>query len=415
MRPGVLFLALVLAAAGAARSQTIAIRAGNLIDPATSKVSKDQVILVKDGRIVDVGSKLEIPKDTEIVDLSTAWVMPGLMDAHTHVTSGQKNWALELSYLYEDNAYRALRGLKTAQTLLNAGITTIRDVGNDGDYAAVDLRKAIDQEWFVGPTILTAGKAIAPFGGQSNGASPRMGTYWHFEYIDADGIDEIRKAVRQNIFYGANLIKLIADTSSSYYSLEEIREAVDVAHKAGLAVAVHVVGDEPAKNAILGGVDSIEHGFYLSASVLQLMKEKGTVLVGTDFPLKHLLEGGQDTPENAKTLANTIAGRLRRAHKIGVKMGFGTDIVVELSNENRAEMTWDYLEVWRAADVPAAEILKCMITNNAELFRIDQERGAIRPGFAADIVAAPANPLEDIEALRKVYFVMKNGKIVRRP
>jgi len=242
-----------------------------------------------------------------------------------------------------------------------------------------------------------------------------MGTYWHFEYIDADGIDEIRKAVRQNIFYGATLIKLIADTSSSYSSLEEIREAVKVAHKAGLAVAVHVVVDEPTKNAILGGVDSIEHGFYLSDSVLLLMKEKGTVLVGTDFPLKHLLEGGQDTPENAKTLANTIAGRLRRAHKIGVKMGFGTDIVVDLPNENRAEMRWDYLEVWRTADVPAAEILKCMITNNAELLRIDRERGAIRPGFAADIVAAPANPLEDIEALRRVYFVMKNGKIVRRP
>jgi imidazolonepropionase-like amidohydrolase len=175
------------------------------------------------------------------------------------------------------------------------------------------------------------------------------------------------------------------------------------------------VESEPAKNVILGGADSIEHGFFLSDEVLHLMKEKGTVLVWTDFPSEHLVAGGQDTPEKAKALGNTIIERLRRAYRIGVKMGFGTDIVVDLPNKTRADMTWDYLAVWRAAGVPAAEILKCMTTNEAELLRINKQRGAIAPGLAADIVAAPANPLDDVEALRKINFVVKDGKIVRRP
>jgi len=399
----------------AVHAQTIAIRAGNLIDPSKGSIAKDQIILVKGNNIEAVGPNVEIPNDAEIADLSRSWVMPGLMDAHTHLTSGQKNWDLERSYLYEDSAYRALRGLKTAQVLLNAGITTVRDVGNDANYAAVDLRKTIDQGWFTGPTILTAGKIIGPFGGQSNGASVEMGPYWRFEYIDADGSDEIVKAVRQNIFYGADLIKLVADSSRSHYSLEEIRTAVEAAHNAGLAVAVHVLESSPAKDVILGGADSIEHGFFLSDDILRLMKEKGTVLVGTDFPSEHLVAGGIDTPENAKVLGNTILDRLGRAYRIGVKMGFGTDIVVDLPSETRAEMTWDYLAVWRAAGVPAAEILKCMTTNDAELLRVNKRRGAILPGLAADIVATPANPLDDIEGLRKINFVMKNGRIIRKP
>jgi imidazolonepropionase-like amidohydrolase len=401
--------------AGAVHAQTIAIRAGNLVDPSKGSIAKDQIILVKGNNIEAVGPNLKIPSDAEIVDLSKSWVMPGLMDAHTHVTSGQKNWDLERSYLYEDSAYRALRGLKTAQVLLNAGITTVRDVGNDANYAAVDLRKAIDQGWFTGPTILTAGKIIGPFGGQSNNASVEMGPYWRFEYIDADGPDEIVKAVRQNIFYGADLIKLVADNSRSHYSLDEIRTAVQVAHNAGLTVAVHVMQSEPAKDVILGGADSIEHGFFLSDEVLRLMKEKGTVLVGTDFPSEHLVAGGVDTPENAKVFGNTILERLRRAYKIGVKMGFGTDIVIDLPNKTRADMTWDYLAVWRAAGVPPTEILKCMTTNDAELLRVNNRRGAILPGLAADIIATPVNPLDDIEGLRKINFVMKNGTIVRKP
>ncbi|MFZ0137562.1 MAG: amidohydrolase family protein [Candidatus Sulfotelmatobacter sp.] len=390
---------------------TIAIRAGHLIDPKNGTVTKNQIILVKDKKIVAKGADIAIPKDAEIVDLSNSWVMPGIMDAHTHVTLTEESFIGDSVYLVEGTGLRALRGLHTAQILLNAGITTVRDVGNDANFAAVDLRKAIDAGWFVGPTVQTAGKIITPFGGQSTNITPEAGPEWLFEYYDADGPEEIRKAVRKNIFYGADLIKLVADNSDYHYSLEEIRAAVEEAHHAGRPVAVHVYGGEAADNVIAGGVDSIEHGFALTDDQLRRMKEKGIFLSSTDFPAAHIEAGGNQGWPNKGA---AIIDRLQRAYKIGVKIAFSTDIVTEYKGENRAEMTWDYLAVWRAAGVPPAEILKCMTTNNAELFRISAQRGAIEPGLYADVIAMPRDPLADIEALRLVDFVMKNGTIVRK-
>jgi imidazolonepropionase-like amidohydrolase len=411
MRKVMLVTCLFLAASVCA--QTVAIRAGNLIDPATGAVSKNQIILVKDKKIVEVGANVAIPKDSQIVDLSKEWVMPGIMDAHTHVTQSVKYFReLDHNYLVEATGTRALRGLHTAQTLLNAGITTVRDVGNDANFAAVDLRKAIDAGWFVGPTVQTAGKIIAPFGGQSTGIPQEIGPFWRFEYYDADSPDEIRKAVRENIFYGADLIKLVADNSEYHYSLEEIRAAVDEAHHAGRPIAVHVLGGEAADNVIAGGVDSIEHGFHLTDDQLRRMKEKGIFLSSTDFPAEHFIAGEF---KDGKELGDAIIDRLRRAYKVGVKLAFSTDIVTDYKEEDRAQMTWDYLAVWRAAGVPNAEILKSMTTNDAELLRIQKERGAIAAGQFADIIAMPMSPIDDIESLRKVDFVMKNGTVVRKP
>jgi imidazolonepropionase-like amidohydrolase len=410
MRKRLFIVCLLLAVR--AWSQTVAIRAGNLIDPATGTVSKNQIILVKDRKIQAVGPNVAIPKDSEVVDLSNQWVMPGIMDAHTHVTQSVKYFReLDHNYLVESTGLRALRGLRTAQTLLNAGITTVRDVGNDANFAAVDLRKAIDAGWFVGPTVQTAGKIIAPFGGQSSGIPQEIGPFWRFEYYDADSPEEIRKAVRENIFYGADLIKLVADNSPYHYSLEEVRAAVEEAHHAGRPVAVHVLGGEAADNVIAGGVDSIEHGFFLTDDQLRQMKQKGIFLSGTDFPTAHF-EGGEF--KGADKIGAAIIDRLRRAYAVGVKMGFSTDIVTDYKDEDRAQMTWDYLAVWRAAGVPNAEILKCMTTNDAELLRIQKQRGAIAPGLFADIIAMPSSPLDDIESLRKVDFVMKNGAVVRK-
>jgi imidazolonepropionase-like amidohydrolase len=403
-----LFFSLALPAG----AQTVAIRAGNLIDPANGTVAKNQIILVQDQKIVEVGPGVTIPKEAQVVDLSNEWVMPGIMDAHTHVTFLEQNLHLPLeeNYLEEGKGLRALRGLRIAQTLLNGGITTVRDVGNEADYASVDLRNAINRGWFVGPTILTSGKIIAPFGGQSKHLPEEMGPLWRFEYIDADGPGEIRRAIRENIFYGADLIKLVADNSPYHYSQEEIRAAVDEAHHAGRAVAVHVLGGEAADNVILGGADSIEHGWRLSDDQLRLMREKGTFLAGTDFPAAHL-EAAQY--RNAKQVAANIVDRLGRAYKAGVKLAFSTDTVTEMPNETRADMAWDYLAVWRAAGVPPAAILKAMTTNCAELLRIEKDRGSIAPGLYADIIAMPANPLENVESLRKINFVMKNGAVIR--
>lgn len=398
-------------------AQTTAIKAGNLVDPSTGKVTRDAVILVKTGKIVDVGPDVAVPGDAKVIDLSKAWLLPGLMDAHTHITLNFRTFeaGLEGIYLKQSTAMRALRGLWVAQHILHAGFTTVRDVGNDGNYAAVDLRDAINRGWFEGPTILTTGKIIAPFGGQSSRVPSEVGPFWLHEYIDADGADEIRKAVRQVIYYGADAIKMVADNSAFYYTESEIRTAVEEAHAAGRPVSVHVMGGEAARNVILGGADSIEHGFMLSDELLQLMKEKGTVLVGTDFPEAHFQQMDPDGAYmgSAQKVAEMIIDRLKRAHKIGAKLVFGTDTVSDLPGKNRGDMMLDYLDVWEAAGIPPIETLRAMTVDAAEFLQVDKTRGAIRKGLAADIIAVPENPLSDIQALRKISFVMKNGKVIR--
>jgi imidazolonepropionase-like amidohydrolase len=393
-------------------AQTVAIRAGNLIDPATGSVAKNQIILVKDKKIVDVGPSVTIPADAQVIDLSGEWVMPGIMDAHTHVTYEVASLAVpgDANFLEISKGMRVLQGLKISQTLLNAGVTTVRDVGNDANYSSIDLRNAINKGWFVGPTILTSGKIIGPYGGQSEGIPPEAGQTWLFEYIDADGPLEVRKAVRENIFYGADLIKLCADNSPYHYSEEELLAAVDEAHKAGRAVAVHVYGGEAATLVIQAGVDSIEHGWFLTDDQLRMMKDKGIFLAGTDFPAAHFIASGFKGGAEKSAAA---LDRLHRAYNIGVKMAFSTDIVTAMPGESRADMTWDYLAIWRQAGVPPAAVLKAMTTNAAELLRIQKERGAISAGQFADIIAMPGSPLADTEALRKVNFVMKNGSVVR--
>ncbi|PYP82144.1 MAG: hypothetical protein DMG65_27055 [Candidatus Angelobacter sp. Gp1-AA117] len=398
----------------------IAIRAGGVVDPVKGSVARNQIILVQDGKIKEIGPSLSIPAGATTVDLSHEWLCPGLMDTHVHLTLTEVtggNAPFESFYLKESSTYRGLRGLRNAQDLLHAGFTTIRDLGNDGNYALEDVRRSVQAGMFDGPTILTAGKIIAPFGGQSTSIPPEQGPFWRYEYIDADTSEEMRKAVRQNIYYGVDVIKLVADNSPYHLSLDEVKAAVDEAHHAGRAVAVHVYGGEAADNVIDGGVDSVEHGFFLTDQQLQKMKAKGIFLVGTDTPRSQLdivgTSGGIFPPP--EVLAPKIINRLRRAYRVGVKMAFGTDTVIEVPNKTRADLMFDYLSVWREAGVPAADILKCMTSNPAELLRINQERGTLTPGLAADIVAMPANPLDDIESLRKINFVMKNGKIIRRP
>jgi imidazolonepropionase-like amidohydrolase len=261
--------------------------------------------------------------------------------------------------------------------------------------------------------VVDAGKIIAAYGGQSHEIPPEQGALWRYDYIDADSVSEIRKAVRMNIYHGAGVIKLVLDNSSYHYSVDEVRAAVDEAHRAGVAVAVHVYGGEPADNAIEAGVDSIEHGFELTDPQLKKMKEKGIFLVGTDYPRAHLDiigTAGGVFPEPA-VLAPQIIDRLKRAHRIGVRLAFGSDTVMEVAGRSRADLMFDYLAVWRAAEISPAEILKSMTSEPAQLLRVDKVRGRVAVGQAADLIATPADPLSDIENLRHVNFVMKDGRV----
>jgi imidazolonepropionase-like amidohydrolase len=414
-----LIWAVLLLLAAPLSAQVTAIRAGTVIDPAHGSSAKDQIILVESGKIKAIGAGIAIPAGAEVIDLSHEWVAPGLIDAHTHMTLTEiaGDAPFESFYLNQSSTLRGLRGLHNAMQVLQAGFTTLRDVGNSAEWAMSDVRRAIDSGWFVGPTIIDSGKIIAPFGGQSRDIPPRQGPFWQFEYIDADGPAEIRKAVRTNIYYGAGVIKLVADNNPYHYSIDEFRAAVDEAHRAGIPVAVHVYAGDALENAIEAGVDSIEHGFDLTDAQLKRMKDKGIFLVGTDFPRAHLdIVGtsGGILPEPA-VLAPKIIDRLTRAHRIGVRMAFGSDTVIDMPGRTRADLMFDYLGVWRTAGVPPGDILRAMTSNAAELLRINKVRGSVAAGLSADLIAMPANPLDDIENLRKIDFVMKDGKRVRRP
>jgi imidazolonepropionase-like amidohydrolase len=400
------------------QAQVIAIRAGTIVDPRNGTTASGQTILIEGKRIKSIGANLAIPQGAQIIDLSREWLAPGLIDAHTHLTLTETATAgpFESFYLDQSTTFRAMRGLHNAQAVLRGGFTTVRDVGNSAEYAMSDVRRAIDKGWFVGPTIVDSGKIIAPFGGQSRDIPPEQGMFWRFEYIDANGVDEIRRAVRTNIYYGAGVIKLVSDNNRYHYSLEEVRAAVDEAHRAGVPVAIHVIfGGEAADNAIEAGVDSLEHGFSLSDSQLRRMVAKGVTLVSTDFPRAHLDVLGTSSgmlPEPS-ILAPQIIDRLRRAHRAGVRLVFGSDTVIDLPGKTRADMMLDYLDVWLEAGIAPMEILRAMTTDAAKLLRVDKERGALAEGLSADLIAMPGDPAKDIFNLRKIDFVMKEGQIVR--
>jgi imidazolonepropionase-like amidohydrolase len=401
-------------------AQTIAVRAGHLVDPAKATVADNQVILINDGKITGIGADLTIPAGVAVVDLSKQWVLPGLVDAHTHITMnlpvnppGGSLWEEKL--VHESTAFRTARGLHNAEILLNAGFLALRDVGNNGDYGDIAVRQAIETGWFKGPTIIGSGKIITEFGGQSHEYAPEAGSFWLNEYIDAENPDEIRKAIHKNIFYGAGVIKLAADNNAYFYTENDIRAAVDEAHNAGLKVAVHVYGGKAADNVINAGADSVEHGFDLTEDQLRRMKQKGTYLVGTDFPVEHLVAFGGMVPLDAKSTSDKVIKRLADAHKIGVKMAFGSDVVVDLPGETRADMSFDFLKVWQRANVPAADILRAWTVDAYNLLGIEKKQGPIAVGLAGDMIAVPENPLQNISILRKVDFVMKDGEVIRHP
>ncbi len=407
------FIFLLAVAQSAAGQSTFAGLAGHLVDPDSGEISENQTIIIEGAEISEIGGDVEVPEGAEVIDLSDAWVLPGLMDAHVHLSfDAHLGSSYGQEYLTESSGFRALRGAHNARLVLEAGFTTVRDIGNSGNYVMADVRRAIDEGWFTGPTLFDSGKIIAPYGGQLRGMSPEMGRPWSYEYIDADTPVEIRKAVRRNIYYGANTIKLVTDANGYFYTEEEIRAAVGEAGRAGLTVSVHAMSGQAATNAILGGAHAIEHGWRLSDDQLKLMKERGTWLVGTDFPESHL-KVMNFSAQNASEIAASLIDRLSRAWKIGTPLAFGTDTVVNLEGMDRARMNIEFITPWVAAGIPAPDILRAMITNNARLLGIEKERGAVRAGLKADIIATRENPLDDINALRVVSFVMKDGVVVR--
>ncbi len=393
-----------------AAAQLTAIKAGKVVDPETGKTAANQVILVEAGRIKEIGANVSIPSGAKVVDLSKSTVFPGLFDAHTHLcmTVIPKRDASNYYFttLLDTTGYRAIQGAANAKAMLESGFTTIRDVGNAGNYADTDLRHAVENGWVPGPTIINSGIIIAPYGGQFR-LQPEKKDLATPEYLFADTRDEMRKAIRQNIHFGAKVIKIVVDDQDYIYSADDIRFMIAEARASGLKLAAHCWTHQGAHNAAEAGVDSIEHGFQMTDEDLALAKKNNVLLVGTDFTTQVLKE--LDHPEWHQVFVD----RLKRAYKAGVTMAFGTDVDVPIPSETRGTLSIGYIDSWVEAGVPPADILRALTINAARLLGVDKERGALKPGLAADIAATPDNPLDNIQTLKKVSFVMKDGAIIK--
>ncbi len=401
----------------------VAIRAGKLLDVRTGQYATDQIIWIEGDRIKAIGSATEItaklPAGTKTVDLSQFTVLPGLIDCHTHLTlNPYLNGPAGLHVSYPR---QALYGAKAARVTLEAGFTTVRNVGADG-FSDVALRDAIRAGDVPGPRMLVSGPALSITGGHGdeNFLAPQFG--WSSDGV-ADGVDGVTKKVRENIKYGADVIKFMAtggvlsegdNPALAQYSPEEMKAIVDTAHGLGRKVAAHAHGATGIKYAVLAGVDSIEHGSYINDEDIALMKQRGTYLVPTVYLEDWLLENVDTlglTPnmiEKAHAVLPIAQQNLSHAFKSGVKIALGTDAAVYPHGLNAHEFG-------KMVDMGLTPLqaIQAGTVNASDLIGWADRVGTLEPGKFADLIAVEGDPITNIRVLENVQFVMKGGQVVK--
>ena len=417
-----LSLLLFVCVASGAPAETLVISADRMFDAESGKVTGPVRVVVTDGVIESVNPD-SVPEEAEVIDLGDRTLMPGLLDMHTHLTGDYftgDRWVT--MSVYETAPDWAILGTKFAKETLNAGFTTVRDVGALPGFPDVALMKAIDRGTVPGPDMWPAGHYISTTGGHCDitGFAPGIHELGPKQGI-ADGVDEVIKAVRYQAKHGVKVIKVCATggvfsfsnnapIGAQQYSQEELDAIVREATKLGLQVVAHAHGTEGINAAIRAGVASIDHGSVLSDESIKLMKERGTYLVPQayliDIPLP------PDTP--ATTLAkndylNPLANEsIRKAYQAGVNMALGTDSGVYRHGDNGREFA-----ALVRRDLPEEHVLKMATIYAADLLGVD-DRGVIAAGKRADLIAVPGNPLEDISVMEDVRFVMKLGVIYKQ-
>ncbi len=414
-----------------AADQPIVLKAARMFDGKSNSLVTNAVVVVQGDKIVDLGSGLTIPSGAQVVDLGDVTLSPGFMDAHTHLTLefwGEFN-KRRLAELDLNVSEQALKASTFARATVEAGFTTVRDLGSrfvgSREFVDVALRNAINKGYVVGPRMLVATKGIGATGGHFDPTGGFRDLLFGREPDASEGIadgpDEIRKAVRFEVKNGADVIKaavsggvlsLADEVDTPQFTPAEIAALVDECHRLRKKVAVHCHGDQAAKDAIAAGVDSIEHGSFLKPETLQLMKTKGTYLVATLMATEWIMGKIDNYPPalqaKAKAAAAARSDMFRNAVKMGVKIALGTDSAVFPHGLNAKEF-----KLMVDLGMTPIDALKAGTSNTADLFGIAQKVGMLEKGKLADIVAMPGDPTNDITATERVSFVMKEGKIIR--
>ena len=409
-------------------AQVVAVRSKRMLDVKTGNYVNDAVVLIENGKITAVGSALVISKGAEVIDLGSATLLPGLIDAHTHLMarvadegSHNNNYILQLATKSE--AYRALEGAVDARLTLQAGFTTVRDVENEGSgYADVALRTAIDRGLIEGPRMQVATRAIAATGGYlPERLSPDLKDFPRGAQT-ITGADEARRATREQIYYGADLIKIYADfvdvgspnTTHLFHETltrEEIRTIVEEAHKGGHRVAAHATTREGIRNAVESGVDSIEHGTEIDKETLELMAQKGTYLVPTSAAVSHSFANPKTPLEHelGESTMRSLREEIANARAAHVKIACGFDASTEDRQGKNAQELVKLVEL----GLPPLEAIQAATIVPSELMGWQESIGSIERGKYADLIAVDGDPLQDISILTKVSFVMKGGQRVK--
>ncbi|TNJ34228.1 metal-dependent hydrolase family protein [Arenimonas terrae] len=424
---GLTSLALALALPAAARAETLALHCGQLFDAAAGRSLSEQTVVVAEGKVREIRAGHGAVDGARSVDLKGHTCSPGWIDLHVHLR-GESNPQAYSEGFRLNPEFTVLRSVGYARKTLDAGFTTVRDLGGETTLA---LRDAINQGLVPGPRIYAAGKGIATTGGHgdpTNGLShllaDAIGTPGPSEGV-VNSPDEARQAVRQRYKDGADVIKITAtggvlsyarSGDAPQFTVDEVAAVVQTAHDYGYRVAAHAHGKEGIRRAILGGVDSIEHGTYMDDEIFALMKKHGTWYVPT-------ISAGRFVAEKAKIdgyypavvrpkaarIGALIQDTFAQAWRAGVKIGFGTDAGVSLHGDNADEFLFMV-----EAGLPPARALQTATVNAAQVLGV-ADIGQLAPGFRADVVAMPGDPLSDIKAVKRVDFVMKDGVIVRQP